>query len=49
MDGGGSILPTEESPYTSEAKWLELSCQVAVKNDLKCIPDGVGVKEWGMK
>ena len=50
MDGGGSILPTEESPFTSKEQnegW-RLSCQVAVKNDLKIkIPDEVfGVKEW---
>ena len=50
MDGGGSILPTEESHFTSKEQnegW-RLSCQVAVKNDLKIkIPDEVfGVKEW---
>jgi Na+-transporting NADH:ubiquinone oxidoreductase subunit F len=50
MDGGGSILPTEESHFTSKEQnegW-RLSCQVAVKNDLKIkIPDDVfGVKEW---
>jgi len=50
MDGGGSILPTEESHFTSREQnegW-RLSCQVAVKNDLKIkIPDEVfGVKEW---
>ena len=50
IDGGGSILPTEESHFTSKEQnegW-RLSCQVAVKNDLKIqIPDEVfGVKEW---
>ncbi len=50
VDGGGSILPTEESHFTSKEQnegW-RLSCQVAVKNDLKIkIPDEVfGVKEW---
>ena len=53
MDGGGSILPTEESHFTSREQnegW-RLSCQVAVKNDLKIkIPDEVfGVKEWECK
>ena len=42
MDGGGSILPTEESHFTAREQnegW-RLSCQVAVKNDLKIkIPD----------
>ena len=36
-EGGGSILPTEESHFNSKEKkdgW-RLSCQVAVKNDLK--------------
>ena len=50
LDGGGSILPTEESHFNSKEKkdgW-RLSCQVAVKNDLKItIPEEVfGVKEW---
>ena len=49
-DGGGSILPTEESHFNSKEKkdgW-RLSCQVAVKNDMKInIPEEVfGVKEW---
>ena len=49
-EGGGSILPTEESHFNSKEKkdgW-RLSCQVAVKNDLKItIPEEVfGVKEW---
>ena len=50
LDGGGSILPTEESHFNAKEKnegW-RLSCQVAVKNDLKItVPDDVfGVKEW---
>ena len=49
-EGGGSILPTEESHFNSKEKkdgW-RLSCQVPVKNDLKItIPEEVfGVKEW---
>ncbi|GGC02883.1 Na(+)-translocating NADH-quinone reductase subunit F [Marinobacterium zhoushanense] len=50
MDGGGSMLPTEESHFTMrEAKegW-RLSCQVAVKQDMKIhVEDDVfGVKKW---
>ena len=50
LDGGGSILPTEESHFNSKEKkdgW-RLSCQVAVKNDLKIqVPEEVfGVQEW---
>ena len=50
LEGGGSILPTEESHFNSREKnegW-RLSCQVAVKNDIKIsVPDEVfGVKEW---
>ena len=50
IDGGGSILPTEESHFTTKEKadgW-RLSCQVPVKEDLKIkIHDEVfGVKEW---
>ena len=50
LEGGGSILPTEESHFNSREKnegW-RLSCQVAVKNDSKIsVPDEVfGVKEW---
>jgi len=50
LEGGGSILPTEESHFNSREKkegW-RLSCQVAVKNDMKIsVPDEVfGVKEW---
>ena len=50
LDGGGSILPTEESHFNSKEKndgW-RLSCQVAVKNDMKIeVPEEIfGVKEW---
>src|SRR5690606_17107725 len=49
-DGGGSMLPTEESHFTPrEAKegW-RLSCQTPVKQDMKIeVPDEVfGVKQW---
>ena len=49
-EGGGSLLPTEESHFTRrEAKegW-RLSCQTPVKQDLKIeIPEEVfGVKQW---
>ncbi len=49
-DGGGSILPTEESHFTPrEVKegW-RLSCQVPVKQDMKIVvPEEVfGVKQW---
>ncbi|KEA62006.1 Na(+)-translocating NADH-quinone reductase subunit F [Marinobacterium lacunae] len=50
LDGGGSMLPTEESHFTMrEGKegW-RLSCQVAVKQDMKIhVEDDVfGVKKW---
>jgi Na+-transporting NADH:ubiquinone oxidoreductase subunit F len=50
IDGGGSILPTEESHFTmGERKdhW-RLSCQVAVKQDMKIEvePEFFGVKQW---
>jgi Na+-transporting NADH:ubiquinone oxidoreductase subunit F len=50
MDGGGSILSTEEPHFTRgeiRDNW-RLSCQVAVKQDLKIeIPeDAIGVKRW---
>ncbi len=50
LDGGGSMLPTEESHFTlREGKegW-RLSCQVAVKQDMKVhVEDDVfGVKKW---
>ncbi|MBQ77699.1 MAG: NADH:ubiquinone reductase (Na(+)-transporting) subunit F [Cellvibrionales bacterium] len=50
FDGGGSILPTEESHFTRrEAQdGYRLSCQVPVKQDMKIqIPEEVfGVKQW---
>ena len=50
VDGGGSILSTEEGHFTRgeiSDNW-RLSCQVAVKQDLKIeIPeDAIGVKRW---
>jgi len=50
LEGGGSMLPTEESHFTlREGKegW-RLSCQVAVKQDMKIhVEDDVfGVKKW---
>lgn len=49
-EGGGSILPTEESHITKrEARCGDrLSCQVAVKQDMKIeVPEEVfGVKKW---
>ncbi len=50
MEGGGSILSTEEGHFTRgeiRDDW-RLSCQVAVKQDLKIeIPeDAIGVKRW---
>lgn len=49
-EGGGSMLPTEESHFTrrdAEEGW-RLSCQAAVKQDLKIqVPEEVfGVKQW---
>mgnify|MGYP001128389660 CR=1 FL=1 len=49
-EGGGSMLPTEESHFTKrEAKegW-RLSCQTPVKQDMKVeVPEDVfGVKQW---
>ncbi|MTI64225.1 NADH:ubiquinone reductase (Na(+)-transporting) subunit F [Methylophaga sp.] len=50
FEGGGSILPTEESHITKrEAQDGErLSCQVSVKQDMKIeVPEEVfGVKKW---
>lgn len=50
FDGGGSILPTEESHITKrEARDGDrLSCQVAVKQNMKIqVPEEVfGVKKW---
>lgn len=49
-DGGGSILPTEESHITKReaAEGYRLSCQVAVKQDMKIeVPEEVfGTKKW---
>ena len=49
-DGGGSMLPTEESHFTrrDEDEGWRLSCQVAVKQDMKIeVPEEVfGVKQW---
>ncbi|AOM02013.1 NADH:ubiquinone reductase (Na(+)-transporting) subunit F [Cobetia marina] len=49
-EGGGSILPTEESHFTMGEKkegW-RLSCQVPVKQDMKIeVPEEIfGVKKW---
>ena len=49
-EGGGSMLPTEESHFTrrdAEEGW-RLSCQTAVKQDMKIqVPEEVfGVKQW---
>ncbi len=52
-DGGGAILPTEETHITKrEAKeGCRLSCQVTVKQDMKIqVPEEVfGVKQWRCK
>jgi Na+-transporting NADH:ubiquinone oxidoreductase subunit F len=49
-DGGGSMLPTEESHFTKRdaAEGWRLSCQTAVKQDMKIeVPEEVfGVKQW---
>lgn len=50
LDGGGSILPTEESHFNARERnegW-RLSCQVPVKSDMKIeVPEEIfGVKEW---
>ena len=50
VDGGGSMLPTEEGHYTRGQRrdnW-RLSCQVAVKQDMKIevAPEFFGVKQW---
>ncbi|MEM6638784.1 MAG: NADH:ubiquinone reductase (Na(+)-transporting) subunit F [Pseudomonadota bacterium] len=49
-EGGGSILPTEESHITKReaANGDRLSCQVAVKQDMQVeVPEEVfGVKKW---
>jgi len=50
FDGGGSILPTEQSLITKReaADGDRLACQVAVKQDMKIqVPEEVfGVKKW---
>ncbi|MDB9789284.1 NADH:ubiquinone reductase (Na(+)-transporting) subunit F [Gammaproteobacteria bacterium] len=50
VDGGGSMLPTEEGHFTRgqrRGNW-RLSCQVAVKQDMKIevAPEFFGVKQW---
>ena len=49
-DGGGSILPTEESAFTKReiAEGWRLSCQVPVKQSMDVqVPEEVfGVKQW---
>ena len=50
LDGGGSMLPTEEGHFTrgeARSNW-RLSCQVAVKQDMKIevAPEFFGVKQW---
>ena len=50
IDGGGSMLPTEEGHFTrgqARDNW-RLSCQVAVKQDMKIqvAPEFFGVKQW---
>ncbi|MFT6408358.1 MAG: Na+-transporting NADH:ubiquinone oxidoreductase subunit F [Arenicella sp.] len=53
FDGGGSILPTEETHITKReaACGDRLSCQVAVKQDMSIeVPEEVfGVKQWRCK
>ncbi|WP_172331579.1 NADH:ubiquinone reductase (Na(+)-transporting) subunit F [Mangrovicoccus sp. HB161399] len=53
FEGGGSILPTEETHITKReaAECDRLSCQVAVKQDMKIeVPEHVfGVKKWRCK
>ncbi|MGA1071379.1 MAG: NADH:ubiquinone reductase (Na(+)-transporting) subunit F [Pseudohongiellaceae bacterium] len=50
LDGGGSMLPTEEGHFTRGQRrdnW-RLSCQVAVRQDMKIevAPEFFGVKQW---
>lgn len=53
LEGGGSMLPTEEGHFTRGQKreGQRLSCQVAVKQDMKIeVPEEVfGVKHWRCK
>ncbi len=50
LEGGGSMLPTEEGHFTKRdaLEGQRLSCQVAVKQDMKIeVPEDVfGVKKW---
>ncbi|MFO7938079.1 MAG: NADH:ubiquinone reductase (Na(+)-transporting) subunit F [Kiritimatiellia bacterium] len=50
LEGGGALLPTEEGVITrKEAKQgIRLSCQVAVKQDMKIVvPEEIfGIKKW---
>ncbi|MBE9577997.1 MULTISPECIES: NADH:ubiquinone reductase (Na(+)-transporting) subunit F [Moraxella] len=50
LDGGGSILPTEEGHFTQGEirEGMRLACQVAVKQDMKIEidPEFFGVKKW---
>jgi Na+-transporting NADH:ubiquinone oxidoreductase subunit F len=50
LEGGGDILPTETSHVTKReaAEGCRLSCQVAVKQDMKVeVPhDALGAKKW---
>ncbi|WP_250657913.1 NADH:ubiquinone reductase (Na(+)-transporting) subunit F [Alkalimarinus coralli] len=50
LEGGGSMLPTEQSHFTKreEAEGWRLSCQVAVKQDMEIeVEEEVfGVKQW---
>ena len=53
LEGGGAILPTEETHFTNHEKregW-RLSCQVSVKDNMKVrVPDEVfGAKKWECK
>lgn len=53
LDGGGSILPTEETHINKReaAEGQRLSCQVAVRQDMKIeVPEEVfGTKKWQCK
>ncbi|HEY9034964.1 MAG TPA: NADH:ubiquinone reductase (Na(+)-transporting) subunit F [Pseudomonadales bacterium] len=50
IEGGGSILPTEEGHFTKGQirDHMRLACQVAVKQDMKIEvePEFFGVKQW---
>ncbi len=50
VEGGGSILPTEEQHFTKKEirEGYRLSCQLTVKDDMKIeVPEEVfGVKKW---